>query len=56
MKYIYFISYEQQNGIGNTDVTLSESIKGINDIRAIEAGIAKKNGFNNVVITNYIQF
>jgi len=52
----YFISYAHERGIANTEITLSETIKNMGDIGNIEIAIAKKNGFNKVVITNYIQF
>ncbi|WP_174615260.1 hypothetical protein [Virgibacillus ihumii] len=39
-EYVYFVSYMNQDGGGNIDVTLNEPIHSIKDIREMEEAIA----------------
>jgi len=58
--YKYFISYSYHVksgfGYGNTQIKSKEMLNGIEDIVKIQKEIAKENGFDCVIILNYILF
>lgn len=54
--YKYFISYSHGGGFGRCEITRDTLITGFEDIERIEKLIAKRNGFNSILILNYLLF
>ncbi|WP_066189366.1 hypothetical protein ACS127_03950 [Amphibacillus sp. Q70] len=51
----YFVSYIYSEGWGNIDVTLTEPIQNIDDIRSMEQAIAEKQELDeSVCVQNFI--
>lgn len=54
-KYKYFVVYIYAEGWGNMDVTLTEPIQTIEDIRSVEQAIAEKQQLEETVcVQNFI--
>lgn len=57
---IYFVSYnftdEKKNfGFGNVDVTVTNGIQTMDDVRDVQNYLCNKNNFKSLVILNYIE-
>lgn len=53
--YKYFVVYIYAEGWGNTDVTLTEPIQTIDDIRSVEQAIAEDQYLDEIVcVQNFI--
>lgn len=52
-EYKYFVSYVYSEGWGNIDVTLTEPIQNIDDIRSMEQAIAENQELDELVCVQY---
>lgn len=52
MYYIYFVSFSADGGFGNAEVTLTEEIRDIKDLRPVALDL-EKQGVRKPIVLNY---
>ena len=54
-KYVYFVSYSHPSGFGQIEIFRDKKISNYKDILEVREVIKKSNGFENIIIINYIE-
>lgn len=54
-KHAYFVAYSFPGGLGNTEISLENPVRSIEDVRLMEKLIRESAHLNSAVVTNFIE-